>query len=162
MVAVAVVCCALAAGCSAQVAGTPSTQALPASFATGTAIVGSKLTQAAELTEHPMIASPSRGTPFPTLAWTPSPDEITADDRGKTVQIRLTERVSIVLSEDQYPQANLVQKCVPEGVIGRISNVPAVPPGLYVVRYEGVKPGHCAIRNGEFEVIIDVENAPQE
>lgn len=108
----------------------------------------------------------SQGTPAPisptaTVPWTPSPsDGITAGDSGKTVEISVTSRVSIVLNSTEYPAAGLSEDCDPKGTLGKISNVPSVPQPYYAVRYEGVQPGKCKITNGQFEVTITVVRAP--
>jgi len=49
---------------------------------------------------------------------------------------------------------------MPEGVLGRVSNIPVVPSNFYAVRYEGVQLGKCVIHNGQFEVTINVVNHP--
>jgi len=41
-----------------------------------------------------------------------------------------------------------------------VSNIPVVPPNYYVIRYEGVEVGQCVIRNGSFEVTINVISNP--
>jgi hypothetical protein len=125
--------------------------------ATGTAIMARKSTDIAEATMYP-------DTPFPTelyptydwAGWTPSPGEIVAGDSGKTFDLVLTSRFSIVLKEADYPAVNLELNCVPQVVLGRISNVEGVPPDYYVIRYEGSGFGQCIIHNGPFEVTINI------
>lgn len=90
--------------------------------------------------------------------WTPSPGEIVASDAGKNFDIRITSRISLILQEKEYPAANLELHCTPADSLGRISNVPAVPNGYYVFRYEGVQPGLCTVQNGQFEITIKVIN----
>lgn len=133
---------------------------LSPNLASGTALVGRKLTQAAELTLWPPTPEPTE--PYPTIIvpWTPGWGEIIASDSGKTVDVVITGRVSVILDEQEYPRANLVEECRPQGVLGEVSNLPVVPPNFYVVRYEGVQPGQCTIRNGSFEVTIRVVNPP--
>jgi hypothetical protein len=129
--------------------------------ATGTAIAARKYTEAAEATLYP-------ATPFPTelyptydwTGWTPSPGEIVASDSGKTYSFVLTSRFSIVLKEADFPAANLKLNCVPDIVLGRISNVEPAPPDYYVIRYEGSGFGQCIIENGSFEVTINITRHP--
>lgn len=151
---------AIGAACSQMRPTAPASGPLTGDLATGTALVARKYTEAAELTRFPMTAQPTDAGPFPTMAWTPSPSEITATDNGKSVDIWITVRVSIILDESQYPKENLVEECVPRDAIGRVSNIPVVPPPFYVVRYEGVKLGRCVIRNGQFQVVINIVNRP--
>jgi len=129
---------------------------LPPGLATGTAQVGSKLTQAAELTAYPMTPLPTDQTPYPSMAWTPGPYEISAQDSGKTFDIWITSRISLILDRAAYPEADLTETCDSSQVIGRVSNIPVVPPQYYVIRYEGVQLGQCLIRNGAFQVTIRV------
>ncbi len=130
-------------------------------LATGTAVVSAKLTQAAELTAYPI--APETAGIVPTLDWTnwtPAPGEITAGDNGKTFEIGITSRISVVLDAAVYPPANLKLDCLPADALGGISNVESVPPAYYTVRYEGVQAGQCSLRNGDFEVIIKVIARP--
>jgi hypothetical protein len=157
---VAIVFLAFAAACSISRTQAPGSEAVAGDLATGTAIVARKYTEAAELTRNPITPLPTETGPVPTMPWTPSPGEITAKDSGKSVDIWITVRVSVVLDEAQYPRENLVVECVPEDAIGRISNIPVVPANFYVVRYEGVKLGGCVIRNGPFQVVINILNPP--
>ncbi len=90
----------------------------------------------------------------------PGSGDILASDSGKSLDIGITSRVSMILNETDYPAANLEEQCVPEVVLGRVSNVPPVPAGYYVVRYEGVGLGQCTLRNGSFEVTINVVEHP--
>lgn len=39
-------------------------------------------------------------------------------------------------------------------------SVEPAPPDYYVIRYEGVALGRCLIRNGLFEVTINIVNHP--
>ncbi len=92
--------------------------------------------------------------------WTPSAGEITVADSGRTIDFGLTSRFSIVLKESEYPIAALELNCIPEVVMGRISNVEAVPQDYYVLRYEGTGIGQCTIQNGGFEVTINIIDHP--
>ena len=129
-------------------------------LATDTALVGNKFTQAAEMTAHPMTPLPAEQYPTAIILWTPSPGEIVASDNGKSIDIWITSRVALILDRTEYPKANLTKVCVPDGVLGEVSNLPIVPPNFYVIRYEGVQLGKCIIRNGQFEVIINVVEHP--
>lgn len=129
-------------------------------LATGTAEVGRKYTQAAELTSNPITPLPSESGPLASMSWTPSPGDILAADTGRSFDIWITSRIEIVLEASQYPKANLQIACTPEIVIGQVSNIPAVPANFYVIRYEGVQLGTCKVRNGSFEVTINVVQHP--
>jgi hypothetical protein len=140
------------AGCSST-----SEPTLSPEQATGTAIVSRKFTEAAAATLFPTTSFPTEV--YPTLdwmGWTPSPGEITAGDSGKVFDFVLTSRFSIILRESDYPVANMGSNCVPDLVLGRISNVEPAPPDYYVFRYEGVGIGQCIIQNGSFEVTINI------
>lgn len=129
--------------------------------ATGTAIMTRKSTDIAEASLYP--ATPFPTEVYPTMdwaGWTPSPGEIVASNSGKTFDFVLTSRFSIVLKEADFPVANLELNCIPQVVLGRISNVEGVPPDYYVIRYEGSGFGKCIIQNGPFEVTINVIEHP--
>ena len=145
------------AGCAAGQAQHPIEATLRPDQATGTAIVGSKYTEAARLTREPMTAPPTGQIPELTEVWTPSPqDGIRAEDSGKAFEIGVTDRISIVLDATQYPMADLTEACQPDVVLGRVSNIPPIPAPYYVIRYEAGEVGECAIRNGGFRVSIVV------
>jgi hypothetical protein len=149
------------AGCAAAQAQQPVKTTLKPDQATGTAIVGSKYTEAANLTRQPMTALPTGQPPVATEVWTPSPqDGISADDSGKAFEIWITSRISVILDAAEYPMADLVETCAPDVVLGRVSNIPPVPAPFYVIRYEAVQLGECAIRNGRFHVSILVVADP--
>ena len=76
--------------------------------------------------------------------------EFTEQDSGKTYINVITSRFSIILNTQKYPKNNFLITCNPTEVIGSISNLPSVIPPLYAVRYEGVQPGTCTIKNGTF------------
>ncbi len=137
-----------------------STQTLSPDLATGTAAFARKQTGAAELTQHPATPVPAESLQAPTIVWTPSGGEIVASNSGQTFDIGITSRISIILNQIDYPPANLQQTCVPADALGQVSNIPVVPPNFYVVRYEGVEVGQCVIRNGSFEVTINVISNP--
>ena len=117
-------------------------------------------TATAALTLVPNTSIPIDTAAAPTLSWTPMAGEITAADNGGTFTITITSRISIILNKQDYPQANLLIQCQPTDALGGISNIPSVPDQYYVVRYEGVKPGVCTLRNGSFEVTVDIVSQP--
>jgi hypothetical protein len=84
--------------------------------------------------------------------------EITEKDNGKTFTYAPTTRFSVILDQNKYPQENLTIE--PKGLLGAISNIPAVSPPFYVARFEGLQTGTCTIRNGSFVVTIKIA-APQ-
>ena len=144
------------AGCSSI-----SEPTLSPELATGTAVVARKYTEIAEATLYPATSFPTEL--YPTMdwaGWTPSPGEIVAGDNGKTFDFVLTSRFSIVLKEADFPLANLKLNCDPDIVLGRIYNVEGVPPDYYEIRYEGSGVGQCTIRNGSFEVTINITEPP--
>jgi hypothetical protein len=103
-------------------------------------------------------------TPTPTSPGnsltTPSPSlltqqyQFTAQDSGRTLIYPVTSRFGIILNAQQYPKKQFQVSCFPAGTLGSISNIPAVAPPLYAVRYEGVKPGTCIIKNGNFHLTV--------
>ena len=128
---------------------------------TGTAIMARKSTDIAEATLYPATAFPTELYPTVDWAgWTPSPGGIVASDSGKNFDFTLTSRFSIVLKEADYPAANLKLNCVPEIVLGRISNVAGAPPDYYEMRYEASGIGQCTVQNGSFEVTINITDHP--
>jgi hypothetical protein len=150
----------LLAGCMTANVRQPADRTISPDLATGTAIVGSKFTQIAELTAHPMTPLPTEQYSIATMSWTPSPEDIVASDNGKFIDIWITSRVALILDSTGYPKADLRETCVPDGVLGEISNIPIVPANFYVIRYEGVQLGKCIIDNGQFEITINVVNHP--
>ena len=80
--------------------------------------------------------------------------ELTANDSGKMFAYPVTSRFSVFLDEAHYPKQKL--RCSPGGIVGQISNVPVVPPPLYVVRYEAVSTGTCVLQDGDFSATIVV------
>ena len=84
--------------------------------------------------------------------------EITEKDNGKTFTYAPKTRFSVILDQNKYPQENLTIE--PKGLLGALSNIPAVSPPFYVARFEGLQTGTCTIRNGSFVVTIKI-TAPQ-
>lgn len=82
--------------------------------------------------------------------------DFTAQDSGKTVTYVITSRFEIFLNQQQYPKENIQLSCNPSSMLGSVSNIPAVIPPMYVVRYEGVQPGVCAIKNGTFLLTVRI------
>jgi hypothetical protein len=66
----------------------------------------------------------------------------------------------LILDKTVYPSGSLELKCTPDGVLGRVTNIPALPEPYYVTHLEGVAQGECEIRNGTFEVHVKVTNTP--
>jgi hypothetical protein len=156
----AVLLATLLIGCMIANVRQPIERTISPDLSTGTALVGSKFTQIAELTAHPMTPLPTEQYSIVTMPWTPSPEDIVVSDNGKSIDIWITSRVALILDSTKYPKANLTEACVPDGVLGKVSNIPIVPANFYVIRYEGVQLGKCIIRNGQFEVTINVVNHP--
>jgi len=115
-------------------------------------------------------ASPANHTPTPlpptpTLAPTLTPtltpsqttqQSFTAQDSGRTVTYTITSRFMISFDSQKYPKKNIQVSCLPTDTIGDIMNLPYVPPPLYAVRYEGIKPGVCTITNGNFRLTVRI------
>jgi hypothetical protein len=150
----------LLVGCMVSNIRLPIARTISPDLATGTALVRSKFTQIVEMTAHPMTPLPTEQYSIVTMLWTPSPEDIVASDNGKSIDIWITSRVALILDSAEYPKANLAVVCVPDGVLGEVSNLPIVPANFYVIRYEGVQLGKCTIRNGQFQVTINVVEHP--
>jgi len=95
------------------------------------------------------------------LSATPSPQltqqyEFTEHDSGRTLTYTITSRFGISLNQQMYPKENIRLSCTPPGTLGSISNIPTVMPPLYAVRYEGVQPGLCTIKNGTFLLTVRI------
>jgi len=150
----------LLAGCLVTSGPQATPTPLPPAAATVTAALGAKLTAIAAATAHPATPAPPEDYPTVTESWTPGADEIVAGDSGKTYTIGVTTRISLILERAAYPPENLTVTCVPAEVLGRVSNLPQVPPQYYAARFEGVKAGECLIRNGAFQVTLKVVEQP--
>jgi hypothetical protein len=95
------------------------------------------------------------------LSTTPMPQltqqyEFTERDSGRMVTYIVTSRFGIILNQQKYPKKQIQVSCTPAGTLGSISNLPSVAPPLYAVRYEGVQPGICTIRNGPFFLSVKI------
>ena len=109
----------------------------------------------------PAVSSTPTAVPnTPTVSNTPAGPQptqqfvITENDNGKTFTYTVTSRFTVELDQNRYPKENL--SCEPAGIIGSISNIPAVEPPLFAARFEAVKPGTCTLRDDGFEVSIRV------
>lgn len=89
------------------------------------------------------------GTPSLTNSY-----EISAADSGKTFTYNITTRFTVILDPNLYPKDELEIR--PEGIVGSISNVPAVQPPLYAVRFETIRAGECILKDRDFQVKIQV------
>ncbi len=78
--------------------------------------------------------------------------ELTDKDNGKTFVYTVTSRFSVVLDAARYPVQAI--HCTPDGIIGTITNLPSVAPPLAARRFQGVQPGQCELRNGDWSVMI--------
>lgn len=79
--------------------------------------------------------------------------ELAQDDNGRTFTYPITSRFTVILDGAAYP---MPPACVPAGVVGTISNVPAVPAPLAAARFEAVTPGTCVLTAGHWEATIVV------
>lgn len=105
-------------------------------------------------TRHAATATPANKTPIP--AQLTRKYGFTVQDSGKTLTYTVTSRFGITLNSQQYPKSHLQVLCNPQDTLGSISNIPSVVPPLYAVRYQGVEPGICTIRNGNFYLIVRI------
>lgn len=92
--------------------------------------------------------------PTPTTPNLTQQYDFTAQDSGRTVTYTITSRFEIFLNQQKYPKQNVEVSCHPQDTLGSVSNLPSVAPPLYVVRYEGVQPGVCIIKNGNFLLTV--------
>lgn len=134
---VALICLLVLAGCGSS----------PSSPAAGVPTPGTATTR------------PTSPVAQPTATLMPTPGltqqyEFTERDSGKTVTYTITSRFQIILNPQKYPQKNVRVACTPGGTLGTVTNLPSVAPPLYVVRYEGVQPGTCTIKNGSFLLTV--------
>lgn len=95
------------------------------------------------------------------LSITPTPQltqqyEFTEQASGRTITYTVTSRFEIILNQQRYSKKNVQVSCTPQGTLGSVSNLPSVPPPLYVIRYEGVQPGLCTIKNGTFLLTVRI------
>ena len=90
----------------------------------------------------------------PPCTYGTCPLELSGGDSGKTFTYSVTTRFSIYLDASLDPPERL--RCEPEGIVGSISDVPAVDPPLYAARFEAVAPGACALKDTNFSATIVV------
>ena len=77
-------------------------------------------------------------------------------DSGRTVVFTVTSRFGITLNPQKYPEKNVQVSCTPPRTIVSISNLPSVPPPFYAVRYQGIQPDLCTIKNGTFLLTVRI------
>ena len=82
--------------------------------------------------------------------------EFKEQDSGRTVTFTVTSRFQIILDQQKYPKKNVQVSCTPPETLGSVSNLPAVAPPLYALRYEGVQAGLCTIKNGNFLLTVRI------
>ena len=134
---VALICLLVLASCGTS----------PSSPAAGVPTPGTATTQPTS-----PVAQPT-ATPMPTSGLTQQ-YEFTDRDSGKTVTYTITSRFQIILNPQKYPQKQVRVACTPVGTLGSVTNLPSVAPPLYVVRYQGIQPGTCTIKNGSFLLTV--------
>ena len=98
--------------------------------------------------------SPKNTTTTPTAPNLTQQYEFTAKDSGRTVTYTITSRFQIILNQQKYPKQNIRVSCDPQNALGSVSNLPSEALPLYAVRYEGVVPGICTIKNGTFLLTV--------
>jgi hypothetical protein len=79
--------------------------------------------------------------------------ELTLADNGRSFTYPITSRFDVMLPAN-YPRPD----CVPAGILGYISNAPAVGPGVEASRYEAVMTGSCTLTSGDWQVVVLVTN----
>ena len=84
------------------------------------------------------------------------PLNIREGDSGRTFLYGMTTRFGVLLDERRNPRGNL--HCTPEGIIGSVSNIPAVEPPLYAARFEAVATGTCKLADDNFSVTIVIKD----
>jgi len=92
--------------------------------------------------------------PTPTAPNLTQQYDFTAQDSGRTVTYTITSRFEIFLNQQKYPKQNVEVSCHPQDTLGSVSNLPSIALPLYAVRYEGVQPGICTIKNGTFLLTV--------
>ena len=81
--------------------------------------------------------------------------QIKLSDNGKTFSYHLTDRFSVFLDDSNYPVKDLI--CLPEGIIGYVSNGSLGGPGRYPIMFEAVAEGQCRLADHDFKVEIQVK-----
>jgi hypothetical protein len=95
------------------------------------------------------------------LSATPTPQltqqyDFTEQASGRTITYTVTSRFEIILNQQRYSKKNVQVSCTPPGTLGSVSNLPSVTLPLYVIRYEGIQPGLCTIKNGTFLLTVRI------
>ncbi len=103
---------------------------------------------------QPAPTSPSNLYSTPSSSYLTQQYQFTAQDSGRTVTYPITSRFGIILNGQKYPKNKIQLSCLPSGTLGSVSNIPYVAPPLYAVRYEGVRPGVCVVKNGTFHLTV--------
>lgn len=86
---------------------------------------------------------------------------LTAADNGGQFNYVVTARFEIVFDQHTYPREKLTVSCDPANAIDPISNLPSLDRSTdWVVRYTGVVPGSCTIRNDDFSVNVLIVPLP--
>lgn len=81
--------------------------------------------------------------------------ELHESDLAQTFVYPVTSRVGIVLDSSKYSPTGM--DCEPHGVLGSVSNIPAVPTGQFAVRYEGLVAGGCTLQDGSWYAHIIIK-----
>lgn len=106
-----------------------------------------------------MRASPF-DTPTPTLTelqlfqqMSGIEPNITLDDNGTTFTFVAYKRFMVFLDNERHPRNEL--RCIPQGIIGYVSNGDLWGPDSYPIMFEG-NPGTCLLVNRDFQAKIIV------
>jgi hypothetical protein len=81
---------------------------------------------------------------------------INLQDNGKTFTYTTTSRFMVFLDDLDYPLKDL--KCVPQSVIGYISNGSLRGPDHYPIMFEAGPEGTCLLQDRDFQVRIVIDN----
>jgi hypothetical protein len=85
--------------------------------------------------------------------------ELTEADNGKTFAYPITSRFTVILDGSRFA---MPPACVPVGIVGTISNIPAVPVPYVAARFEAVVPGTCVMTTNGWSATIQVTNGSGE
>jgi hypothetical protein len=81
---------------------------------------------------------------------------INLQDSGKTFTYTTTSRFMVFLDDLDYPLKDL--NCVPQSVIGYISNGSLRGPDHYPIMFEAGPEGTCLLQDRDFQVRIVIDN----
>jgi hypothetical protein len=81
--------------------------------------------------------------------------ELHESDKAQTFIYPETSRFMAVLDSTKHSTNGT--DCEPHGILGSISDTPAVPAPLFAIRYEGVAAGGCTLQNGDWYVHIIIK-----